>query len=749
MSRSRLPRAGIDVLINAGLAHLRQSSPGQLSGRHRRLRETLRALILAPAVAAMGDRVKPADRETRAADSFLRWAIVQLRPDGDQSSANISEQAWLHSTSWRPFLALACHHGVLTIPRFRGRYSRSEGESAIENLCGIWAVGPSTVYRYLDKARRQLVDCFDTGQLTGKQRVDLRRATQAYLVASADAAVDSWAGWHKAQASEALVSNRIEDALWHLLRSSDQDGVLTLLKQHASQLASSGETELLLEEFEASGALRPRVQMELGLCRAKLWHFRQHVEREGEELHRTLRLAETHGDSLYTGKTQAALAQFCEERDRDRSIACYEASLPSFRAAIQAEQECGRLVAADEYAQAVVRLAWLHLRRNNPKAKTLLEQLPSMSQGRNLSLETQGALEQTWGEYWRCVGNPRKALEHKHRALTIFERTGDQRSILSTYNNLTLLYADTKDYGRAIDYGHKVISASKQSAMESELLSSVQCNLGVAYFGLGDLTSAIEHYTEALSIDQRDGLSSHAIVSLYNLAEAHFERFKQQGDAADELLGDRYAASAVQLSAAANAPAQAEAARALKREILGTGEGPDRLLPAEHAAHYNEMTEIERLRLGLAVPQPVEQQVRTHLAIARAYLAIAAKERDTAMNLAKSHNLSVQLSGDLDALREAYARELTREQRLGQAWGDRIDELLGKERRQSVLAYVLSQGSINKRAYADVAAVSLATASKHLGLLAERGLLVQTGKGPSTRYLLPDDPGDGVGGRIG
>jgi Fic family protein len=54
-----------------------------------------------------------------------------------------------------------------------------------------------------------------------------------------------------------------------------------------------------------------------------------------------------------------------------------------------------------------------------------------------------------------------------------------------------------------------------------------------------------------------------------------------------------------------------------------------------------------------------------------------------------------------------------------------------------VLAHVLRTGSINKSAYGELCAVSPATASKHLGLLAERGLLVQIGKGPATRYLLP------------
>jgi Fic family protein len=54
-----------------------------------------------------------------------------------------------------------------------------------------------------------------------------------------------------------------------------------------------------------------------------------------------------------------------------------------------------------------------------------------------------------------------------------------------------------------------------------------------------------------------------------------------------------------------------------------------------------------------------------------------------------------------------------------------------------VLQHVLQEGSVNKSGYARLCGVGLATASKQLGQLAERGLLVQTGKGPRTRYQLP------------
>jgi tetratricopeptide (TPR) repeat protein len=732
--RTRLTPRAVEVLVGAGLAALRRGSPVGLSNRHPRLAAALRRQWLDAVLAVFGDAVPAGERMGEAAKVLLRWGIARLRPDGQNGFDGIDDHAWLHSTSWRPMLALSCHHGLLAIPAYPARYRRRPDESAIENLCGLWAVGQSTVYRYLEKGRRQLCELFEQ-PASGSQWLSLREAADEWLVGRHPPSGDR-AAWHHRQSQVALLDGHVDAALWHLHRSGDIEGILEALKRHGSEAARSVEVDALLEVLESQVA--PALLVELAMRRAALAHFRQDVEREGDALQRALRLAEASGTALLVGMAQGALARFFEERDRDRAIACYEDAVAHLRRAIEHGEDTDRLKAVNEYANSVVHLAWLHLRRNNPKARTLLEQVPGMGGEASLDDETIGSLEQTWGEYWRCVGNPRRALEHKHKALAIFERIGDMRSVLSTYNNLSLIYGDAKDYELAIEYGQRVVAAAASVAVEPELLSSAHCNLGVAYFSLGRLDDTIRHYEASRAIASQAGLRALLVVTQYNLAEAHYERFKLRGDPLDEARGDEYAAAAARLSTQANAHAQADAARALKREVLGTGEGPDRLLPTEHAAHFAEMAEIDRLRMSLALPQQVEQQVRAHLAIARAYLAIATKERETALALAERHGIGEDFSNELAALRQTFSRELTREQRLAEAWGARSNDLLGGERRQSVLAHLLNQGSINKSSYAEVAAVSLATASKHLGLLAERHLLVQTGKGPSTRYRLPD-----------
>jgi len=148
------------------------------------------------------------------------------------------------------------------------------------------------------------------------------------------------------------------------------------------------------------------------------------------------------------------------------------------------------------------------------------------------------------------------------------------------------------------------------------------------------------------------------------------------------------------------------------------------------------MAEVQRQRQLLSVPGEPAAHARAHLAIARAYAAIATKEREAARQLVDKHGLAADFVAELDALRQAFERELTREQQLAAAWKPLSTDLFDDERRAALIAHLLREGALNKSGYGQLAGVAPATASKHLGLLAERGLLVQRGKGPATRYEL-------------
>jgi tetratricopeptide (TPR) repeat protein len=727
-------RRTVEAVLSAGLTAQRSGSLPGWSQRFPRLMRWLRERWLAPLIDGLGDALPASQREGAALELVLAWALSQLRPDRAEGLSGIDEAAWIQRTSWRPMLAVACQFGLLPVPAFPTHYRRRPEETVVDNLCGLWSVGPSTFYRYLDKGKRLMVDLLAEGQPAGARLFALRESAQARLRSLPTPSI-GWPAWHRAEADDALARGAIDSALWHALQAGDDETFIRTLQRFALACANVGDCDVLVERVLAHPLL-PRQQFDLALARATVWRNRRADERELEALNLALRLAHGQAEPLLIGMAFGALGKFHESRDGDRAFACYEDSVAQLR---QAQPEAGGVTAAaPEYASSLTRLAWLHVRRNDPRARTVLDRVQQLRQEATLPDEVLGELEQTWGEYWRRAGELRRALEHKHRALNLYERLGDKRSVLTTYLNLSLIYAEAREFGPALDYGQRVLQAAEGIAVEPEIIVGAHGNLGITYFFRGDYTRAIAAYREVLALADAAGLRSHLGTAHYNLAEAHYKRYQQSCDPEDERLGDEHAAAATRIGTADNAPALAEAGRALKLEVLGSSRSIDRLVPEEFAAHFAEMAEIQRLRSALAMPLPAVDQARIHVALARAYLTIASKERETAKALIEKHSLGDAFTAEFDALRQTFERELTREQRLTQIWGERSDDLLGSERRQSVLAHVLAQGSINKSTYAEVAAVSLATASKHLGLLAERGLLAQTGKGPSTRYLLPD-----------
>jgi tetratricopeptide (TPR) repeat protein len=394
---------------------------------------------------------------------------------------------------------------------------------------------------------------------------------------------------------------------------------------------------------------------------------------------------------------------------------------------------------AEEYLAALQRIAWHYVQRNDARARAVLERADALRGSNAVSPEVNALVEQAWGEYWRRSGELRRAAEHHLRALNIFERLADARQTLSTFNNLSLIYCEAKDFDRAIDYGRRVLAAAEKAAVEPYLVASVLQNLGIAYYWQERFDEAIEYYGRALQQATQAQLRVLANRARYNIAEAYYKRFQRSRDPADERRGDEHAAAALKAAPSESDPGFREAASMLKAEILGPNEGfvHARLVPEEVAAHFHEMAEVRQQRTVLALPAAPEAHIRARLAIAKAYLKMSTKERDAALSLIDKHRLGDAFAAELDDLRATFARELTREQQLLERWKQSIGDLLTDERR-AVLIDRLARGEpISKSTYAELCSVGLATASKHLGLLAERGLLVQVGKGPKTRYLLP------------
>ena len=684
---------------------------------------------------AAGDGLQ-GDALPQVASLGLRWLVTQLRPDSDPSFDGIGDQAWLQWAAWRPMLAVASHAGMVAVPDFPRQYRRRSGEAALDNLCGLWAVGPSTVYRMMERARHTMAKVLMDANPDAARRIGLRRLVARELFAQMGLESDAQKqAWHLRQAELVRTERDPVSELWHRWQSEDLSAFVLTLRQHAAALATQPETDALVERL-AAAKLTPRLRVDLWLVRGVLARTRGLAERELQAYEQARAVAQTAQEPLLLGIVLSALGKYFESRDADRAFACYQESAEYLR---DVGLETGDVQALEHGVTTFARLAWLYLLRNDERCKPVLDQAQALRARFKVPDDVLGMLEQVWGQYWRRAGDAARSLEHSYRALLIFERLGDQRSTLAACVNIGFDLAARGDHDRAIELSMRVLSAAERGFVEPDLVVSAHFNLGATYFWKGDLDRAIAEYSIALELNLAHGQRLSAFRARYNLAEAHYVRFRDRGDPADELAGDAYVREILSTHGAERSQGPVDAARSLKASLLDKAETTDAdpILPGDAAIHAEELAEVRQHRGVLALPAAAQEHVRAHLGIALAYAAIAAKEREAALVLVEREGLQQQFSAAFAELRRTFEREVSREQQLARHWTDAAADVLDDARRMAVILHLLREGAINKSRYAELGEVAPATASKHLALLAERGLLLQLGKGPSTRYELP------------
>ncbi len=723
--------AALDAHREGTLDHLLTDRPGAA--------RWLTRIFLQPIIGAAGDAL-PASRAMIVALTWLmEWAITQLRPDRAPSLEIDDRNAWLDSTSWRPAISAMCHYGFAAVPDFKDRYYRRPGESPADNLCGLWNVGPSTYYRYLEKAKRLMARALYEQRLdrrhSGPMREYARQRIYGQLSLTDDAAR---AQWHQQQIVRLLNLDDALSALWHARHAGDINQAAALIQRHLAQMAGALELDAEITAIR-DAPLHPDQAFKLDLAEADIWRARNVVDKEREAYERALRVAVNSGNNLLVGIAYSQLGKFFEPRDPDRSFSCYQDSVDFLKRAESSGGIQSLADVQDEYAGTMARLAWLYILRNDPRAKAVLDSADAMREKLPVKDLTAALLEQCWGEYWRRAGDISHALEHQHRVLNIYERLGDQQGLAKAYINLGLGYSESRQFDRAITCLSHVLDLAKSTELSSESVVSTHLNLGGCYFWMQNYSEAITQYALALKLGLAASLGLHVMRARFNLAEAHYTLFKRHGNPNDELQGDCFVRDALSAWPAEADPAQYIATQNLKQEILSqqTPKAFDRLMPFEAAAHFSEHNELELNQAILATPAPPETHIRAHLSIANAHLAISTKERESAIALIEKHGLGGQFADELNQLHATFNRELTREQKLDELWKKTAGDLVGEECRVKLLRKLLASSFLNKSSYSELREVSLATASKHLGLLTERGLLVQTGKGPATKYALP------------
>lgn len=734
------PVSTIAVVLDAALDAHRAGTLDELLRRRTGALRWITRHFLQPILGTAGDAL-PAERPHAAAlELLLKWGITQLRPDRAPELTVTDRQAWLERTSWRPTIAVMCHYSFAPVPDFRDRYYRHPDESPADNLCGLWNVGQSTFYRYLDKGKRLMAKLFYEQRLDQRHSLSLRNfVSQAVYSQKHLDSQDQRVAWHHEQVSKVMESNDYLSALWHLRKAHRFGEVSKLLLRYLAELANHPELDQHLNGL-ASDSVTLRERIELQLAQAAIHRARHNVEREQDAYERAVRVAVDAHDNLGLGLTYQHLGKFYETRDADRAFAYYRDSIELLTPFIEDHRSAEYRELIREYVGTLAKLAWQYALRNDPRANSLLNQAEQLSNRAERDDSLTALIEQVWGEYHRRAGNIERALEHKLKALSAYERIDDQQGIVTTFINLGLIYEDLKRYESAISYYARVLALAKQFAIDPYLIANTHLNLGACCYWLAQYDVAIGHYDVALQAGEATGLNLVVARSHYNLAEAYYARFKVSGNRDDEHRGDVHVSRGVEAYKRENYLDYAENLAQLKSAVLHGApkdRTDDRLLPQETAAHFPEMAEVAKHRAILAAPGKPEDHVRAHLAVANAYLAISAKEREQALALVERHGLGDQFAAEFEQLRATFTRELAREQRLAADWKRLAGEMLSDERRAHVLSHLFQHGSINKSGYAKRCNVGLATASKHLVHLAEIGLLKQIGKGPSTRYVLP------------
>ena len=725
----------VEDLLDAALTALRQGALPALLADHPRAARWLLRRHLPLVDGSTGGVLQGENHLLEASALLLQWLVTQLRPDRAPRLAVDDAQAWLALTAWRPMLAVACHAGLLAVPDFPARYRRRAHEAPVDNLCGLWDVGPSTFYRYLERGKRAMALIVLERPLPSARSLGLR----SYLVDSltprlglADAAART--AWHRSVASKPAPAGDVAAPLWHAVQADDADAAVWCLTADSAALASAPETDALVLRLQAR-ALRAAARFDLMMALAVLERTRNSPEREWQACEAALRIAADAEDPVLLGRACFAMGRYQEPRDADRAFALYDDSARHLLAADPEHRDPETLV---HFATTRVRQGWMHVLRNHPQAKQVLDEAAQLQREHQLPDPLQGMLEQVWGEYWRIAGDLPRAIEAKHRALNIYLRIGDRRSTLVTYQNLISLYGLDRNLDLARHYANLIFEAARTSMVDPDQVAGANGNLAAAFVWAGRYDLAIERYLEALKVWRSADLRRQANQTLQNLANAYYHRFVETRDPTYESLGDEQLEAFFRAPASEVTPSWVEEAKKLKAEVLGeVPERPiDELLSQEAATHLEEMAEVQHQRRVLAAQREPAAAVQAHLAIAKAYLAISAKEREAARALVGQHGLEARFAGDFDDLQQTFQRELSREQQLAGPWKQAAADLLDDARRAALIAHLLRETAVNKSGYAELCGVAPATASKHLALLTERGLLQQTGKGPSTRYLL-------------
>jgi serine phosphatase RsbU (regulator of sigma subunit) len=119
--------------------------------------------------------------------------------------------------------------------------------------------------------------------------------------------------------------------------------------------------------------------------------------------------------------------------------------------------------------------------------------------------------------------NYSKALEYGNRCVALDESAGELLHLAADYGNLGIIYSDTKQPQKALDYFLKGLKIEEEHNADKRELTFTMNNVGIGYDAVGNFAKALEYQQKVLKI-RRDLKDDYGIAaSLINIGSVYAE----------------------------------------------------------------------------------------------------------------------------------------------------------------------------------------------------------------------------------
>ena len=726
-----LSKCVIQKIFDVAVRLFRQRSTLTLPARHKHLSNRLTQSILLFPAEIRGESHR--NEFTQDFELAIHFVSTKIRPDRKYGNTAIPSSVWIENTNWRRFLAFYSYAGLIKIPDLQGRYYRTAGDGIVDNLCGIWSIGPSTVYRYIERAKEELVVCMHLIQSDSNEITNFMN----FLIANIDSLGITKESISRTSILEKLNNYRIREACWYSKTIEDYELIHHISSKFNLEIAASGISNWL---FHSNNTLNinPTSFIFLKLSESLINQALGNAESENSCLFEALKTAHAVNSKLLTAVIQSAISQLLLTRNPSESEARGKIAIQML-SQLQPDQLTSFefIDVNSELTLIRLRLAWIRIRQGDQAGKLLYQEATEHAKSKKISHIAQATLHIVKAEILRREGLISAALDEEQFGLLELEEAGHTYALLQSYNNLGLLSAQSGNPDLGISYCLKVIKKINSLGVEAPIKESTLSNLSIAYMLKGDFTEAITHLTDALALSDSFGRHTYTLAIHYNLAECHYNLYRLNNEIIHIKQGDAHKRSAERLASQLKMPAALEATQELRKSILGDISIVDKFIIADDHGDAHQNESINKLRESLALTNSAVDIADIQISLATAYVKLAVSSRDAAIDALSGQEVNSSLQQRLRNLEDIWKRSEDQELELSVSFRRYLRNALAEHQAKSVAAILVSQGWLNKSSYGEAAEVSPATASKHLGLLADKGLLEQQGRGPATRYVLP------------